>query len=107
MDDRKWGFGGEGGIRTHEGVAPLPVFKTGPFNHSGTSPRMCKILIKRKYSTQGIPRGSSSHGGTSVGPSADVDVEKVKELRDSGMGSSAISKEMGIGRASIYRALGS
>ena len=34
-------------------------------------------------------------------------VEKVKELRDSGMGSSAISKEMGIGRASIYRALGS
>ena len=29
----------------------------------------------------------------------------VKELRDSGMGASAIAKEMGIGRASIYRAL--
>ena len=36
-----------------------------------------------------------------------VDVEKVKELRDSGMGASAIAKEMGIGRASVYRALGS
>ena len=30
--------GGEGGIRTHETFARLPVFKTGPFNHSGTSP---------------------------------------------------------------------
>ena len=30
--------GGWGGIRTHEGVAPLPVFKTGAFNHSTTHP---------------------------------------------------------------------
>jgi len=36
-----------------------------------------------------------------------VNVEKVKELRDSGMGASAIAKEVGIGRASVYRALGS
>ena len=34
-----------------------------------------------------------------------VDVEKVKDLRDSGLGASAIAKEMGIGRASVYRAL--
>ena len=34
-----------------------------------------------------------------------VDVERVKELRDSGLGASAIAKEMGIGRASVYRAL--
>jgi hypothetical protein len=31
-------FGGEGEIRTHERVAPLPVFKTGAFNRSATSP---------------------------------------------------------------------
>ena len=31
-------FGGEGGIRTLEGVATLPVFKTGAFNRSATSP---------------------------------------------------------------------
>ena len=32
--------GGEGGIRTHEGLAPLPVFKTGAFNRSATSPAL-------------------------------------------------------------------
>ena len=32
--------GGEGGIRTHERVAPLLVFKTSAFNHSATSPRI-------------------------------------------------------------------
>lgn len=36
-----------------------------------------------------------------------VDVKKVKALRDSQMGASAIAKELGIGRASVYRALGS
>jgi DNA invertase Pin-like site-specific DNA recombinase len=34
-----------------------------------------------------------------------VDVARVKELRDSGMGGSAIAKELGIGRARVYRAL--
>ena len=31
-------FGGEGEIRTHEGREALPVFKTGAFNRSATSP---------------------------------------------------------------------
>ena len=31
--------GGEGGIRTLEGLSPLPVFKTGAINRSATSPR--------------------------------------------------------------------
>src|SRR5689334_20042510 len=30
--------GGWGGIRTHEGLAPLPVFKTGALNRSATHP---------------------------------------------------------------------
>ena len=30
--------GGWGGIRTHEELAPLPVFKTGAFNRSATHP---------------------------------------------------------------------
>ena len=31
-------LGGWGGIRTHETVSRLPVFKTGAFNHSATHP---------------------------------------------------------------------
>ena len=38
IDPRGMGFGGEGGIRTHDTLARIPVFETGPFNHSGTSP---------------------------------------------------------------------
>ena len=34
----KFKYGGEGGIRTHERVAPLLVFKTSAFNRSATSP---------------------------------------------------------------------
>ena len=36
-----------------------------------------------------------------------VDVEKVQELKASGMGAIAIAREMGIGQASVYRVLGS
>ncbi len=32
--------GGGGGIRTHETVSRLPVFKTGAFNHSATPPAL-------------------------------------------------------------------
>jgi hypothetical protein len=33
-----WSTGGRGGIRTHGGLAPTPVFKTGALNHSATLP---------------------------------------------------------------------
>ena len=32
--------GGEGGIRTHDEIAPIPVFETGAFNRSATSPSL-------------------------------------------------------------------
>ena len=35
-------IGGEGGIRTHDTIARMPVFETGPFNHSGTHPMVLK-----------------------------------------------------------------
>ena len=38
-------IGGEGGIRTHEELAPLPVFKTGTFHHSVTSPNAAAHYI--------------------------------------------------------------
>src|SRR5262245_25974286 len=34
---------GQGGIRTHDTVAGIPVFETGSFSHSDTCPAGCKI----------------------------------------------------------------
>ena len=44
------GSGGKGGIRTHGGVSPTPVFKTGALNHSATFPAAPSIrgLLQRK-----------------------------------------------------------
>ncbi len=41
-------LGGQGGIRTHEELAPLPVFKTGAFNRSATCPQSRRRLQRRK-----------------------------------------------------------
>tara|TARA_A100001015_G_scaffold103474_1_gene114861 strand:+ start:3162 stop:3374 length:213 start_codon:yes stop_codon:yes gene_type:complete len=41
--------GGGGGIRTPERVAPLPVFKTGAFNHSATPPKPQISAIFLRY----------------------------------------------------------
>jgi hypothetical protein len=47
--------GGEGGIRTHDTLARIPVFETGPFNRSGTSPKPARpagkvtALIRRTH----------------------------------------------------------
>src|SRR5216683_6095024 len=42
-----WWFGGEGGIRTHDTLARIPVFETGTFNRSVTSP-LGRILPARR-----------------------------------------------------------
>src|ERR1051325_5141926 len=39
--------GGEGGIRTHGGRKPTPVFETGALIHYATSPRLEKLLHQR------------------------------------------------------------
>jgi DNA invertase Pin-like site-specific DNA recombinase len=51
----------------------------------------------------------SDRTGVYKGRKPSVDVERVKELKAEGLGASAIAiaKQMGIGRASVYRALGS
>ena len=60
--------------------------------------------LRKERQMEGIAKAKEK--GVYKGRKPSVDVERVKELRDSGMGASAIAKEMGIGRASVYRALG-
>ena len=60
--------------------------------------------LRKERQMEGISKAKEK--GVYKGRKPSVDVAKVKELRDSGMGGSAIAKEMGIGRASVYRALG-
>ena len=59
--------------------------------------------LRKERQMEGITKAKEK--GVYKGRKPSVDVEKVKELRDSGMGASAIAKELGIGRASVYRAL--
>src|SRR6476620_4334839 len=62
--------GGRGGIRTHEGLAPLAVFKTAALNHSATLPYFEIIELfcsqhknKTSFATALLPfRFASLHG---------------------------------------------
>ncbi len=44
--------GGRGGIRTPDRLSPMPVFKTGAFNHSATRPQKRHVTgcAKRRIS---------------------------------------------------------
>ena len=59
--------------------------------------------LRKERQMEGIAKAKEK--GVYKGRKPTVDVVKVKELRDSGVGASAIAKELGIGRASVYRAL--
>ena len=59
--------------------------------------------LRRERQMEGIEKAKEK--GVYKGRKPSVDVQKVKELRDSGLGASAIAKKLGIGRASVYRAL--
>src|SRR5689334_6897196 len=51
---------GVGEIRTHEGLAPLAVFKTAAFNHSATTPDAYKVFPDNKLFKHSAPGWSSS-----------------------------------------------
>jgi DNA invertase Pin-like site-specific DNA recombinase len=60
--------------------------------------------IRRERQMEGIIRAKAA--GVYKGRKPSVDVARVRELKASGLGAAAIAKELGIGRASVYRALG-
>jgi len=59
--------------------------------------------LRKERQMEGIAKAKEK--GVYKGHKPSVDITKVKELRQSGIGASAIAKELGIGRASVYRVL--
>lgn len=59
--------------------------------------------LRRERQMEGIAKAKER--GVYKGRKRSVDVEKVRALKQSGMGAAAIARELGIGRASVYRAL--
>ena len=59
--------------------------------------------IRKERQREGIEKAKKR--GAYKGRPASIDPQKVRELKASGMGATAIAAELGIGRASVYRAL--
>jgi DNA invertase Pin-like site-specific DNA recombinase len=59
--------------------------------------------LRRERQMEGIAKAKAR--GVYKGRKRSVDVERVRALKEAGMGAVAIAREMGIGRASVYRAL--
>ena len=57
--------------------------------------------LRRERQMEGIARAKAE--GKYRGRKRSIDAEKVKQLRDEGMGATEIAKLLGIGRASVYR----
>jgi DNA invertase Pin-like site-specific DNA recombinase len=63
-----------------------------------------ETALRRERQMEGIAKAKIQ--GVYKGRKASVDVDAVRALRDQGVGASEIAKRLGIGRASVYRALG-
>lgn len=59
--------------------------------------------IIRKRQAEGIAKAKIR--GVYKGRKATIDASEIMSLRESGLGASAIAKQLGIGRASVYRLL--
>ena len=59
--------------------------------------------LRKERQNEGILRAKQK--GVYKGRKSSINVNKIKELKNSGMGATAIAKEMGIHRDSVYRVL--
>ena len=57
--------------------------------------------LRRERQMEGIARAKSA--GAYTGRKRSINPADIQELRDKGIGASAIAKELGIARASVYR----
>lgn len=61
--------------------------------------------LRRERQAEGIAKAKAA--GVYKGRPSSIDVTKVRDLRQKGLGPSEIAKSLNIGRASVYRILGS
>ena len=59
--------------------------------------------LRKERQNEGILRAKQK--GVYKGRKSSIDADKIREMKDSGLGASAIAKEMGIHRDSVYRVL--
>jgi DNA invertase Pin-like site-specific DNA recombinase len=59
--------------------------------------------LRKERQMEGIAKAKGR--GVYLGRKPSIDVEKVRELKDGGMGATAIAMELGIDRTSVYRVL--
>lgn len=97
---------------TEKKVAFRCLNQSGVDTDSSTGRLMLSILgavacfendIRRERQLEGIQKAKAL--GKYRGRPQSIDPNRVKELRETGMGPAAIAREMGIGRASVYRML--
>ena len=97
---------------TEKKVAFRCLNQSGVDTDSSTGRLMLAILgavaqfendIRRDRQAEGIAKAKAA--GKYRGRKPSVDKNRVRELREEGMGAAAIAREMGIARASVYRAL--
>ncbi|WP_199504672.1 recombinase family protein [Qipengyuania sp. YIM B01966] len=97
---------------TEKKVAFQCLNQSGVDTDSSTGKLMMSILgavaqfendIRRERQAEGIAKAKAD--GRYKGRKATIDPARVKELHSTGLGPAAIAREMGIARASVYRAL--
>ena len=98
---------------TEKKVAFRCLNQSGVDTDSSTGKLMMSILgavaqfendIRRERQREGIEKRKAMPNGY-PGRKPTIDPERVKALRESGMGAAAIARELNIARASVYRAL--
>src|SRR5206468_3746181 len=87
----------QSGVDTDSGMGKLVLAILGAVAEFETD-------IRRERQREGIEKAKAE--GVYKGRKPSVDVPRVRELRDAGMGPSAIAKELKVGRTSVWRALG-
>jgi DNA invertase Pin-like site-specific DNA recombinase len=87
----------QSGVDTDSGMGKLILAVLGAVAEFETS-------IRKERQREGIEKAKAA--GIYKGRKPSVDVARVRELREAGVGPSAIAKQLRVGRTSVYRALG-